>query len=411
MPIRSRVNFDWILTCLAEGSRAGLPSRQLMILNISDRLAIARNRILLRVSAFLKSMNRRNVFRAATAFRIEVWNGSRQRCGHLGCLQQDFNLTGHVYSNRPLREVTCTLKNGEPMQLRFKPFRRIAELGDFNADIPIAALTPGENKVILTATDINGAAVSKEVTIIRSPSGSYPLPASIRWRAVRKLEDVGECTDGKWTLGSYGLRTANIGYDRIFLIGDQTWTDYEVTARVTIHGMSNRTYPESGRVKHVGFCLRWAGHSTENNAGGEQPKWGLHPRGGIVWLTVARGQFPPVRQFYSGDSEDFQTFDPFPIRFGEPFWIKGSCETLGAETTRYSLKVWQFHSPEPDQWDFQVVQHSATALRCGGVALVAHELDVTFGDIHVSNAGAHGNDANSTGSLARASSSWRDSQH
>jgi hypothetical protein len=325
----------------------------------------------------------RNALEAANAFRIDVWGGLRQYCGHLGCIQRDFNLTGHVYSPRPLQQLTCSLNDGEPRQIRFTPFRRIVEPGDFNADVPLAMLAPGENRAVISATDVMGKTVNQKVTIIRCFSHSYPLPANIQWSAVRAAEEVGVCTDGKWILTPEGIRTERIGYDRIFLIGDDTWTDYEVTTLVTVHAMAKRTGPQSGRLRHVGFCLRWSGHSIEDNASDEQPQWGLHPRGGIVWLTIAKGKLPPVRQFYSGDTEDFQNFDPFPILFGQPFWLKGSCETLEADSTRYSLKAWPFGSTEPATWDFQVVQNSATALRSGGVALVAHELDATFGDIRV----------------------------
>ena len=106
-------------------------------------------------------------------------------------------------------------------------------------------------------------------------------------------------------------------------------------------------------------------------------------------MTIQKGKFPPVRQFYSGDSERFQTFDPFPIRFGRPFWMKGRCETLEPAVSRYSFKVWDVDAAEPAGWDFQVVQDSPTALRSGGVALIAHELDVTFGDIQVTGVTKH----------------------
>jgi len=335
------------------------------------------------------------VFRASAvvsphaAPRIEVWHGLRHRCGHLGTVQDDFNLTGHIYAQSPISEFSCSVNGGPPRRLRLARFRRIVEDGDFNADIPIATLRPGENKVVLTATDRMGAMAATEVTVVRHTGGSYPLPATIGWNSVKDPEDVGQYTDGKWTCGPEGLRTAQIGYDRSFLVGNTTWRDYEVSAPVTIHGLSKRNGAQSWTVRHAGFCLRWAGHSTENNHPGEQPKWGLHPRGGIVWLTIQKGKFPPVRQFYSGDSERFQTFDPFPIRFARPFWMKGRCETLEPAVSRYSFKVWDVDAAEPAGWDFQVVQDSPTALRSGGVALIAHELDVTFGDIQVTGVTKH----------------------
>ncbi len=284
----------------------------------------------------------RRVFEDPAPPRIEVYQGLRHRCGHLGDVQEEFNLTGHVRAAFPLQELTCRVNGGAARPLRFERFRRIVEYGDFNADIPIAILKPGENSVELTATDIRGAAASVEATLIRSRSGSYPLPATIRWSAVTDMDDVGECTDGKWTISPEGLRTRQVGYDRLFLIGNKTWTDYEATAVVTIHGMSARNGPQSGSVKHVGFCLRWAGHSSGDNRVDDQPRSGLHPRGGIVWLTVAGGRLPPVRQFYPGDSEIFRTFDPFAVRFGEPFRMKGSCETLepGRHATASKSGAW-----------------------------------------------------------------------
>jgi hypothetical protein len=298
-------------------------------------------------------------------------------------VQRDFNVTGHVHSGYPLQNLTYSVNGGILRPLTFKWSKRIVEYGDFNADIPMVLLKPGENTVVLTATDIKGDSVSTEVTITRFLSGSYSLPAVIPWSEVSDLEDVGKCSDGKWTISNEGLRTAQVGYDRIFLIGNKTWTDYEATASVTIHGMPERSGPQSGQVKHVGFCMRWAGHPADQSNITEQPKSGLHPRGGVVWLTILKGCLPPVRQFFPGDSEEFRTFDPFAVRLGDPFWMKASCETVEPETTRYSFKVWRMDVPEPDGWDFQVVQRSSVALRSGGLALVAHELDVTFGDIHV----------------------------
>ena len=45
------------------------------------------------------------------------------------------------------------------------------------------------------------------------------------------------------------------------------------------------------------------------------------------------------------------------------------------------------NAPEPVSWDYQVVRRSKSALRGGGLALVAHETDVTFGDIEINPCG------------------------
>jgi hypothetical protein len=319
---------------------------------------------------------------------VEIWHGLHHRIGHLGEGQDDFNLLGHVYSTHPLVAVTCVVNDGAARNLRFKQFRRIVTDGDFNADISISTLKVGENRVAIQARDSEGNTASAKATITRFSQGSTPFPCRIRWSQIKDPEEVGQYTDGKWRLTPQGLRTGQIGYDRVFLIGERYWQDYEVTASVTIHGLSKLNGPQSWTVRHAGFCLHWAGHSLEENDPGEQPKWGLHPRGGIVWLTIRDGQLPPVRQFYPGDSEKWQTFKFFAIQLGRPFRMKGRCETLtddpgGAGVTRYSFKVWNQDQPEPERWDFQVTQTSHTALRRGGLALVAHELDAEFGDLTI----------------------------
>jgi hypothetical protein len=310
--------------------------------------------------------------------------------GHLGQTQDDFNVLGRVHSENPISRLTFSVNGGAPRKLRVAQYRRLVEDGDFNADIPWSIFKVGRNTVLLEAIDIKGRVGRAVVKVQRYPEGDYPLPTRIRWRSVKDPEDVGQYTDGRWQLTAQGLRTAQIGYDRIFLIGNRNWKDYEVTAQATIHALSHWNGPQSWVVRHVGFCMRWTGHSREDNLSDDQPKWGLHPRGGVLFLTIRDGLFPPVRQFYPGDSEKFQTFSPFPIELGRPFWMKGRCETLpddasGVGVTRYSFKLWNHVESEPANWDFQVVQTSRTALRQGGVALVTHEMDVTIGDLTITS--------------------------
>jgi hypothetical protein len=83
---------------------------------------------------------------------LEVWHGDMQRVGHLGDAQDDFNLMGRV---GPWREVdtlewrTGSRQYGTPVS--FRAFRRLVSDGDFNVDVPIGILRPGENVVKLTA--------------------------------------------------------------------------------------------------------------------------------------------------------------------------------------------------------------------------------------------------------------------
>ena len=54
-----------------------------------------------------------------------------------------------------------------------------------------------------------------------------------------------------------------------------------------------------------------------------------------------------------------------------------------ANITMYSFKIWPHSVPEPENWDWRQTQVSVNALARGGVALLAHHIDATFGDIAI----------------------------
>ena len=104
-------------------------------------------------------------------------------------------------------------------------FRRLGGDGHFNADIPIAALSPGENRIELTAKG-RGAAVSGFLSLTYDPDGSCPLPFTATWSELDHPQDAGQIVDGKWSLDEGGLRSEQLAYDRLFLLGNRSWRDY-----------------------------------------------------------------------------------------------------------------------------------------------------------------------------------------
>ena len=315
---------------------------------------------------------------------ISLWHDPINVVGHHGDVQNDYNVQGHISGPHCLISAFWRLNGGPKRNLRTLVFRRIAKNGDFNADVPINDLLIGDNQIVIEAFDGYGNHAKATTIIRRVYRGEYPLPVHIRWSEVKNLTDVGQCTDGRWTYSARGLQNTQIGYDRIFLIGNSTWRDYEASCLITINNIPRKTGPQSGKVHHVGFCMRWHGHSKRNDWSSNQPKCGLHPRGGIVWITLRNGRFQ--REFYPGTSEKHHTYRSVDIKLGKPFMLKGRCKTEtdwenGSVFTTYSLKTWDPSEPEPRNWDFEVVESSKEALLSGGLALVAHEADVTFGDI------------------------------
>lgn len=334
----------------------------------------------------------------AQKLTIDIWNGTSQKIGHLGSNPQaDFNLMGHV--NHPYSLVrpgglTYKLNDRAPIALSYLAYRRLLADGDFNADIPVKLLKPGKNRVIIEAVDTSGQRVVQTVTITRE-RGSYPLPVNIHWSDVKNPQDVGQYVDGRWGLVAGGLRTLDIGYDRLFLLGEANWQDYEITVPVTIHPLRNFVSPLSYGYG-VGIILRFTGHVVGGckNYPAVQPKWGYQPFGSICWIwrnwKKEMTQEPFEIQYYRGDKDISVISGKILIKEEETYRMKCRCETLpdaadGSGVTCYSYKIWQDGQPEPINWNWQQVQTSQCALRKGGIAFVANNVDATFGDVHVQN--------------------------
>jgi hypothetical protein len=327
---------------------------------------------------------------AADSGPIEVWHGLEQRVGHLGDAQDDFNLLGRVPEADRLLSLQYSVNQATPVELNVHAYRRLAADGHFNADIPIASLEPGPNTITLEARFLDGEVARRVVKLTRL-SGNNPLPVAIDWADVSDPQDVGQQVDGEWRIDGEGLRPAHLGYDRLFLIGERDWQDYEVTAEVTVHDVAAETGPVSGG-NGLGLIMRFAGHTV----GGEarfpvaQPKWGYKPYGAIAWLRWRRGdpQGPAVRQFLGGGATTKADHGAIEVRPGVRYVIKARAQTLsddaeGRGVTRYAFKVWPADAPEPADWDWQEVQASREALRSGALGLVAHHVDVSFGRLSI----------------------------
>lgn len=324
---------------------------------------------------------------------INVWYGLNQMIGHLGSAQDDFNLIGNINDFGSVEVLTCQLNGAHPDTLtigrgHFGNLRRLAADGDFNADIPINRMKLGLNRINLYAYGPLGTFSTVTVLIDRQ-EGACELPFFINWNCISNPQNVGQYIDGKWSLAKNGLRTVRTGYDRIFLIGNRTWQDYEITVPFTINRVVSKTGPVSF-ANGIGLLMRFQGHIVNPpRFPASQPKWGYQPFGAIGWLRWEDGSANnPTKQFHRGDNNKIENFGTVRIVIGKTYWMKMCAETLpddslGRGVTKYSWKFWTDKEMEPSQWDWQVIQTSHDALRSGGVALLSHHVDVTFGDIAV----------------------------
>jgi hypothetical protein len=328
---------------------------------------------------------------------INLWYGNEQRVGHLGTAQGDFNLLGDVEDAGFLTALTCTINGAIPdWQLQvgrrldgYGDGRRLGRTGHFNADIPLEVLRPGENVITLTATYREGDPFIL-TAYVQLETGAYPMPVLVDWSREDTVQDVGQCVDGHWGIQEDGLRTLHSGYDRVYLIGERTWRDYEVNVRATIHRVDDETGPTSGG-NGLGILNRFQGHvigGPKNFAPG-QPKWGYQPFGSITWLRWMNGsdQAPDI-QFYRGDGPGMSGHGTWDAKPETTYHLKSRSTTLpdteaGEGATLYQFKIWEQDTDEPAMWHIEETQVSKTALREGGCVLLAHHVDVTFGNVVV----------------------------
>jgi hypothetical protein len=61
--------------------------------------------------------------------------------------------------------------------------------------------------------------------------------------------------------------------------------------------------------------------------------------------------------------------------------MKHRVEEFSSTSTLYSVKFWKEDQEEPKEWDFQAIETSIREK--GSACIIAHNTDVTFGDISV----------------------------
>lgn len=326
----------------------------------------------------------------AQAPAIRIWHGTKQIVGHLGPAQDDFNLMGEVRDPDSLVWLAYRLNGAAQVPLSFRAFRRLALDGNFNADIPIAALKAGSNEVRIVARWRNGETAEQVMTLDRVMGGSSPLPYETRFLGAPQA--TVQIVDGEWAVGDGGLRTVQTGHERMFVVGEKSWQDYEVRTAITVRRIDSISPVQDGGPG-VGFILRFAGHQV----GGPrlypsaQPKFGTQPFGGAAWIRWNNGDpaSPPMRQFVRGDRDQVAEQGTTTVELNVPYEIRLKAQTFpdpqgGVGLTEYSFKMWKRGVPEPPSWDWQSRYESWQTLRRGAVAFIAHHADVTFGNVRVS---------------------------
>ena len=309
---------------------------------------------------------------------IDLWYGDRLVFGPNGTPQRFLNVVGNVSDEDGIASLTYTLDGGEPIPLDLGPDeRRLLALGDFNAEVPVDGLAPGQHEVRFRAEDGTGSISTRTMQLEWAPRETPPtLPIETDWATAESVTDEIQVVDGKWTIEDGMLRNLDIGYDRVFTIGDRSMTDYEVTFPFVLHRIDEEGYNNISGTPAMGFTLGWTGHYAVGN---ETPFWGYWPSTGtasFVWDSVDEASLK-----VAGNDDAPQAFTPgVRLPLETPLRIRARVERIDAGS-RISMRAWADGGEEPDGWAVSVVEDDGP--EAGSIAVVAHHVDVSFGDIVV----------------------------
>lgn len=317
---------------------------------------------------------------ASPALQIRWWYGDTLHLGRPGLTQRWANVLGTIHSDDTVLQAQYRLDGGPPRPLGLGPDgRRLARRGDFNCEIPFAELGEGYHQVTVTAVDARGRHASQTCWLHVTHGQRWPLPYHIDWQTVKDLTEVVHVIDGHWDLSQAGVRTRAPYYDRILSLGDSTWVNYEITAEVTLHAHAAPTLgPPTFGVSHFAVASRWPGHTPD----GEQPSVQWYPLGATGEFTLNAALDSCRFRFLGGEKGRAYSTVYHALEPGRRYWIKHQVQDLSPTRTRYRSKLWPADEPEPAAWDLIYLKDPSDITR-GCALLLAHNTDVTFGNIHV----------------------------
>lgn len=294
-----------------------------------------------------------------------LWNACRAEPASWECLGR------HAWSRA---------RNALPFQKNIVYPRRLYGVGDFNVEIDRDILHRGANRLELVASGRNNMRLASASVIINYTGARvWPLPFVVDWSSVSRISDAAQIVDGEWSKTPAGLRTASMGYDRVFAIGDVKWTDYEVTVPITIHAIDSAAYNSVSTAPGIGMVLHWRGHSYSPvpQCACSRPRCGWLPWGAYGLYDFGKSRFE-----INGPTHPIAKGSPHKLDFHSTWIWKMRVEDTPHGNPYYSMKVWKQGSPEPGKWDLRGMGEPAS-LTNGSIAFDAHHVDATFGNITI----------------------------
>lgn len=309
--------------------------------------------------------------------QIDVWYGNTQYFGHIGTPIPMINVLGNVWSSNGVTSLSYSLNGGAYRNLSLGPnTRRLAEPGDFNVEVFFTELQAGANSVRIRARDALGQETFRDVSVINSRGPVWPLSYTVNWSGVGNINDVAQVVDGIWSIQGNTVRPDVMAYDRLIAIGDQAWTEYEVSCPVTVHSIDPNGYAAPSYGPGVGLLLRWPGHSYD----GGQPWQGVYPLGaiGMFRWTNEYNRF----QLFGNNGYILASSTSDTLQLGVQYIFKMRVANV-SNRVEYSYKWWRANQGEPSSWQLTGSQSKSADPGYGCVLLLAHHVDASFGAVTV----------------------------
>lgn len=318
-----------------------------------------------------------------TLLPIDVWYGDVQTFGTPGSAQRWVNILGRV-KMKDITSLSYSLNGGPLQPLRPGPDGvRLEKRGDFNVELAYAELDPtaADDVVRIEATYLGGEKFVRNVTIAYEAGQSWPQAYEINWREVTDLQEAVQVVDGKWAFSNQGVRTAEVGYDRLLVMGDAAWDSYTVRTSFIVHSWDS---PIEGRA--LWFGSQWGGHTDD-------PIPDSSPNAGYIPLTTFMIQdtvvmIRPSEFFDDRIPENEAKGVGFNVVEGRRYNVLIRNERVAADIDltdgldrTYSIKIWPADSPEPD--DFLLTVTMVDQEPFGAFCMFPHYVDATIGNVTV----------------------------
>jgi hypothetical protein len=312
---------------------------------------------------------------------VHVWYGLNQTFGEPGNAQGQINILGNISCATNCKAWFLLNKDTTKHYLTLgSDLHRLAIQGDFNIEIEREALKEGTNNVQLLVA-IDGKILAKEEINVHYKNNKWPLPYQVNWAEVKNIQDAVQVVDGHWMLTANGIRTQNMYYDRIIAFGDESWENYEVETTVIFHDfVVPQPGPPTYNVSHAAIATLWPGHDTDNL----QPNRKWFPLGATSEFRLTSAYDSCRWRIFDGEHlyAEQQAKYYRHIIPNKKYGMKHKVETIETGKILYAVKLWPLDKQEPQEWDFTAVETSGKEQK-GSACLIAHNTDVTFGNIVV----------------------------